>query len=163
MTDRSAPGTADDADAHVAQLCRPVLETQGYELVAAEWRHSRDRSTVRLYVERPGGVTIGECARLLRLLEPKLQVEGVVDERTDFEVASPGLDRPLHTASDFRRAVGHFVAIRRRSGKDEATEQVVAGEITNVDDAGIVLLLDSSESLAIPIAEIVEGRFDIRF
>ena len=163
MNRAAPPESETDADALVARLCLPVLESQGYELVAAEWRRGQQRATVRLYVDRPGGITVGECQKLLCVLEPKLQVEGIVDDNTDFEVASPGLDRPLHTAADFLRATGHFIALRRRPTEQPDTEERLLGKVAHVDDADLVLLLDSEERVTIPLSEVVEGTFDVRF
>ena len=163
MHDYGLPGSQADADALIARLCLPVIESQGYELVAAEWRRRSRGATVRLYVHRPGGITVGECQKLLRLLEPKLQVEGVVDDHTDFEVASPGLDRPLRTVSDFVRAMEHFVVVRRRSSDDPGREEMLVGKVAHVDEQDVVLVLDSQERVTVPMDEIVEGKFDVRF
>ena len=152
-----------DADAAVGRLCQPVLESQGYELVASEWRRGRKGATVRLFVHRPGGITVGECQTLVRLLEPKLQLEGIVDENTEFEVASPGLDRPLHTAADFTRALGHYVALRRRHGEGPHEEERLVGKVAHVDNADVVIILDAGERVAVPLSDVVEGKFDIRF
>ncbi len=150
-------------DEQVTRLCQGIVESLGYELVAAEWRRSTRRGIVRVYVHRPGGVTVGECQRLLRTLEPTLRVEGVVDDRTELEVASPGLDRPLKTAADFARATGHFVVVRRRRKADPSAEERLVGKVAHASEAEIVLMLDTNEQVTVPLSEVVEGRLDVRF
>jgi ribosome maturation factor RimP len=150
-------------DELVTRLCKGIVESLGYELVVAEWRRNPRRGIVRVYVHRPGGITVGECQKLLRTLEPTLRVEGVVDDQTEFEVASPGLDRPLKTAADFVRATDQFVTVRRCRKSDPNVEERLAGKLTHASEAEIVLLLDTNEQVAVPLSEVVEGRFDVRF
>lgn len=156
-------GTDHRPQALLTSICEPILAANGFELVEAIWQMNRRQPSVRLLVHRPGGITIGECQRVLRMLEPTLRVEGILDDRTEFEVASPGLDRPLHTASDFRRAEGYWVAIRRRGSTDPAREERLVGRLMSVNGDDIHLALDSGEDVTVAIAEVIEGKFDIRF
>lgn len=152
----------DSGDRHyyVARLCEPILEAHGFELVEATWQTGRRQPFVRLLVHKAGGITVGECQEVYRLLEPLLRVEGILDDRTIFEVASPGLDRPLRTAADFRRAEGYFVVIRRRN---VSTEERVAGRLLHASSEELTLALDSGETTTIPLGDVIEGKFDIRF
>jgi len=151
------------ADEHVARLCAPILEANGFELVEATWQTNRRQPLVRLLVHKTGGITVGECERIHRLLEPMLRVEGVVDDRTMLEVASPGLDRPLRTEADFRRAEGYFVAVRRRLSAEPPREERLVGRLLGCDGKMLTLTLDSGETVTIPFAEVIEGKHDIRF
>jgi ribosome maturation factor RimP len=92
-----------------------------------------------------------------------LRVEGVVDDRTMFEVASPGLDRPLRTESDFRRAEGYFVAVRRRLPTESPSEERLVGRLLRSASDALTMALDSGETVTIPFADVIEGKFDVRF
>jgi ribosome maturation factor RimP len=151
------------ADDHLARLCEPILEANGFELVEATWQTSRRQPLVRLLVHKTGGITVGECQKIHRLLEPMLRVEGVVDDRTMFEVASPGLDRPLRTESDFRRAEGYFVAVRRRLPTESPSEERLVGRLLRSASDALTMALDSGETVTIPFADVIEGKFDVRF
>lgn len=145
----------------IIALCRPLLEAEGIELVDVEWGSGAGHSTGRLFLHRPGGVTIGECQRMHRAVMAMLMVEGIANERTALEVGSPGLDRPLRTASDFRRAEGHFVTVRRRVAGDGGREERLVGKLLSAD-AALTLALDEGGEAAIPLDDVIEGRFDIR-
>ena len=152
-----------DRRAHLMRLCEPILESNGIELVDGEWKSGRRNAMIRLYIHKPGGVTVGECQRMLRKLEPMLMVEGILDDNTAFEVASPGLDRPLRTPKDFRRADGYFVTVRRRHPDFPEKEERYVGKVTYVVDSELTLVLDNGEEVILPMDEIIEGKFDIRF
>ncbi|MBT3269060.1 hypothetical protein HN371_18070 [Candidatus Poribacteria bacterium] len=145
----------------MAALCAPLLEAEGFEFVDAEWSSGAGNVTARLFVHRPGGVTVGECQRIHRMVMPMLRVESIVDDNTSFEVASPGLKRPLRRAADFRRAVGYYLTIRRRVADEPDCEERLVGKLLAAD-AALTVALDGGGEVEIPLDEVIEGRFDIR-
>ena len=82
----------------------------GYELVDVQ--ASNGGRLVRLFVDKPGGVTLDDCAAISRHLTRVLAVEGIDYER--LEVSSPGLDRPLRKEADFVRFAGQKAEVRMR-------------------------------------------------
>jgi len=89
----------------------PVVSGLGYELVDVQ--ASNGGRLVRVFIDKPGGITVDDCAALSRQLTRVLPVEGVEFER--LEVSSPGLDRPLRKASDFARFAGQKAEVRMRT------------------------------------------------
>ena len=83
----------------------------GYELVDVQ--ASNGGRLLRLFIDKPGGVTLEDCAAISRHLARVLAVEGIDYER--LEISSPGLDRPLRKASDFARFAGQRAEIRMRT------------------------------------------------
>ena len=83
----------------------------GYELVDVQ--ASNGGRLLRLFIDKPGGVTLEDCAAISRHLTRVLAVEGIDYER--LEVSSPGLDRPLRKASDYVRFAGQRAEIRMRT------------------------------------------------
>ena len=83
----------------------------GYELVDVQ--ASNGGRLLRLFIDKPGGVTLDDCAAISRHLSRVLAVEGIDYER--LEVSSPGLDRPLRKEADFARFSGHKAEIRMRT------------------------------------------------
>jgi ribosome maturation factor RimP len=82
----------------------------GYELVDVE-RSARGR-LLRLYIDKPGGVSVDDCAVVSRQVSRVLAVENVDYER--LEVSSPGLDRRLRDERDFARFAGQKARVRMR-------------------------------------------------
>jgi len=87
----------------------PVMRDHGLEFVDLEWRGIRPRGILRLFVDKPGGVGIGDCERLSREVGDVLDAAALIEGGYDLEVSSPGLDRQLRTEREFRWAVGKQV------------------------------------------------------
>jgi ribosome maturation factor RimP len=95
----------------VEKVIEPAVTGMGYELVDVQ--ASNGGRLLRLFIDKPGGVTLDDCAAISRHLTRVLAVEGIDYER--LEVSSPGLDRPLRKASDFARFAGQKAEIRMRT------------------------------------------------
>jgi ribosome maturation factor RimP len=131
----------------LAGIVESTLAGMGFELV--DMQLSGGGRLLRLFIDRPGGITVDHCAEVSRQLTRVFAVEGIDYER--LEVSSPGLDRPLRKAADFVRFAGSKVDVRMRtpdaSGRrrftgllrgadgDVATVEVEGRDVAlNVDD-----------------------------
>lgn len=90
----------------------PVLARDGYELVDVEWVRGGGRWTLRVFIDRPGGVNVDDCQLVSRTIDPILDVEDFIEPAYDLEVSSPGLDRPLRTPEHFERYRGQRVHVK---------------------------------------------------
>jgi ribosome maturation factor RimP len=91
-------------------ILEPTLAGMGFELVDAQV--SNRGRFLRIFMDKPGGITLEDCAAVSRHLSRVLEVEGIDYDR--LEVSSPGLDRPLRKAADFARFAGQKVDVRMR-------------------------------------------------
>jgi len=96
----------------VGSLVEPILEGMGYELVDVEYVSSYGRWILRLFVDKEGGVTIGDCAQISEELGDLIDVKEFIRHEYNLEVSSPGLDRPLTKEKDLPRALGKKVKVR---------------------------------------------------
>jgi ribosome maturation factor RimP len=92
-------------------VVEPAVTGMGYELVDVQ--ASNGGRLLRLFIDKPGGVTLDDCAAISRHLTRVLAVEGIDYER--LEVSSPGLDRPLRKERDFARFAGQKAEVRMRT------------------------------------------------
>jgi ribosome maturation factor RimP len=90
----------------------PVLVRDGFELVEVEWLRLAGRWTLRVFIDRPGGVGVDDCQAASRTIEPILDVEDFIEPAYDLEVSSPGLDRPLRKPQDFERYAGQRAHVK---------------------------------------------------
>jgi ribosome maturation factor RimP len=128
----------DELERRLTALVRPIVEDEGAELVGVECRGSPGSMTVRIYVDRSGGITLGECARISHGVSDRLEIEDSIAGKYKLEVSSPGLDRPLVTEADFRRAVGRNLRISLAdSGEGGLSGSEVVGEILSVEDGAV--------------------------
>ena len=89
----------------------PTVVGMGYELV--DVHASNGGRMLRVFIDKPGGITVDDCAAVSRQLTRVLPVEGLDFER--LEISSPGLDRPLRKAGDFTRFAGQRAELRMRT------------------------------------------------
>ena len=92
------------------ELLETTVSGLGYELVGVE-RPARG-GLLRIYIDKPGGITLDDCAGVSHQVSRVLAVENVRYDR--LEVSSPGLDRLLKGERDFARFVGHKARVKMR-------------------------------------------------
>ena len=98
----------------VRQLAQPLADEAGVELVDVEFGTHGSRRVVRVLLDKPGGVTVGDCESFSRRLSDCLEMNQTVPGRYDLEVSSPGVDRPLRTMEAVLRFAGQRAAIALR-------------------------------------------------
>lgn len=130
----------------VRSLVEPVLDPLGYELVDARFVSEYGRRILRLFVDREGGVSVGDCERISRELETLLEVEGVLGDRSVLEVSSPGLNRPLTKEAHFLKYVGKMASIATvRPPEEYGDRRNYKGLIVSVEDGRVVVEVDRQE------------------
>ena len=98
----------------VARIATPVLQDLGFRLVRVRIS-GQDGTTLQIMAERPDGtMDVGGCEQITEALSPVLDVEDPVKGEYRLEISSPGIDRPLVRASDFRRAVGYEAKVEMK-------------------------------------------------
>ena len=98
----------------VWRLAEPLCLSEGLELVHIEFQREQGGRTLRLYLDKPGGITLDDCAAVSRQLGDILDATLETQAPYRLEVSSPGLKRPLGRLEDFRRYGGRRVKIRTR-------------------------------------------------
>lgn len=96
----------------VADLVEPILDEMGFELVDAEYLSMHGRWVLRLYIDKGGGVTIDDCARVSEEIGDLIDIKDIITHEYTLEVSSPGLDRPLKKEKDLVWAIGRRVKVR---------------------------------------------------
>ncbi len=100
----------------LGELLAMTLPPLGYELV--DWEMLPKGRLVRVFIDKPQGVDVDDCARVSNHLTRLFTVENIAYDR--LEVSSPGLDRPLKTPADFGRFTGDEVQLSLREMTDGA-------------------------------------------
>src|SRR5436853_5643010 len=99
----------------VHAITERVAASLGVEVVELELRGGGKARMLRIFIDKPGGVTHDDCANLSREVSTILDVEDAVPGGTyTLEVSSPGLDRKLQKAADFERFTGSLVKLMTR-------------------------------------------------
>jgi len=102
----------------VRQLALPLADEAGFELVDVELVVQGRQRVVRLLLDRPGGLTLGDCASFSRRLADCLDMNQTVAGSYRLEVSSPGMDRPLTTLAAVARFAGRRVSLVGAAPRD---------------------------------------------
>jgi len=116
----------------------PVLAGLGYELVLLE---RAGRGLLRIFIDKPGGVTIDDCVAVSNHLTHLFTVENIDYER--LEVSSPGLDRPLVKPQDYARFAGETVTLKLRVPIENRRK--LAGQLIGLADGAVKVIVDGRE------------------
>ena len=93
-------------------LLEPIVTGFGFELVDVEYVKEAGTWYLRVYIDKPGGITVDDCEAVSRKFSDILDEKDYIEDAYIFEVSSPGLGRPLKKEKDFQRSLGEEVEIR---------------------------------------------------
>lgn len=121
----------------ISETVSPILWTLGLELADVVCVGQGSRSVVRVFIDKPEGVTLDDCERAHKALGPALDVADPFPHAYTLEVSSPGLDRPFKRIQDYRRAIGKRVTLKLR--EPLAGQWRLVGTLTGVTDDSVTL------------------------
>ena len=138
----------------IIEILTPMLDMDGIELVDVE-THGQ---TLRLLIHKQGGLSVADCQAVNHVVHPILEVHEHLASYTQLEVASPGIDRPLRTANDFRRNCGRTVQI-------EVTSEAgnVQGTVVEVHPERVVLAQTNGKTTSVQISQIRKAHIHLKW
>ena len=137
------------------QLLGPTITGLGYELWGLEYLSGGNRATLRIYIDTPGGVTLGDCERVSHQLNGVLDVDDPVRTVHTLEVSSPGLDRILFKPHQYELYLGQAVTMRLRFPLEGRRR--FEGVIEGVQDGDVVLRVNGA-TCAVPLEQVHRAR-----
>jgi ribosome maturation factor RimP len=145
-------------------LVASEIKPLGLELFELKVGGSKGRPVVDVRVEREDReqVTVDDCAAASRAIEHKLDAEDFGGKRYVLEVSSPGIERPLRNAKDWRRFVGSSAVVTTNVVGDPAGRRTDEVEIAGVDgDAGyevVIVRNERGDERRFPLAAVEKAR-----
>jgi ribosome maturation factor RimP len=154
-----------DLPARVAELAEQAAAADGVEVLEARLTGGRDGRVLHVVIDADAPVEADVVEQVARRLSRALDDEDPIPGRYTLEVATPGLDRPLHSARDFRRQLGHPVRVQLAEGTvldvpgDSQAQPVrqVEGTVREVDGDTVTLTVDG-EPVAVPLTQVLKGK-----
>jgi ribosome maturation factor RimP len=140
----------------VEAVVAPVLASHGLSVVDAEWHREGRRWVLRFFVDKPGGVSIGDCQAVSREAGDVLDVSGLIEPAYDLEVSSPGLDRELRKEREYAWAVGKDVRCWVREPVKGRTE--FSGRLLTVSATALTLEGSDAQIEEVPRALVTKAR-----
>jgi ribosome maturation factor RimP len=121
----------------ISEAVSPILWTLGLELADVVCVGQGPRSVVRVFIDKPEGVTLDDCERAHKALGPALDVADPFPHAYTLEVSSPGLDRPFKRLQDYRRNIGKRVSVKLK--EPLAGQWRLVGTLTGVTDNSVTM------------------------
>ena len=98
----------------ITDLIESILLELGFELVDVDYLSEHGKWVLRIYIDKAGGVTIDDCARISWELGDLIDIKDIVRHKYVLEVSSPGLNRPLKKEADFDRVIGKKIKVKMK-------------------------------------------------
>ncbi|MDL1969522.1 MAG: ribosome maturation factor RimP [Candidatus Desulfofervidaceae bacterium] len=143
----------------VEKLARPILESEGLELVDVEFQRETQGWVLRVYIDKEGGVSLDDCTGVSQQLSAALDVEDPIDTAYTLEVSSPGLTRPLKKARDYERYKGQLVQIK--TYRSVEGRKVFKGKLIGLED-DVVKIEIEGKVWEIPLKDIAKANLDFK-
>ena len=141
-------------------LIEPILAEGSMELVELTCQPQGHQAMVRVLVDRVGGVTIAQCARVNQRIGQALETANLIEGSYTIEVSSPGLDRPLVSKRDFERALGEDIQLELSVENGRSKE--LHGMLLAVQPEAIVLKTPAG-NITLPMAQIRVAKKALRW
>jgi ribosome maturation factor RimP len=139
----------------VWQMAEPLCRGEGVELVHIEYGREHGGRTLRIYLDKSGGITLDDCAHISRQLSDILDIGLESEGAYRLEVSSPGIPRPLGRMEDFNRFTGGRVKIRTTEPIDG--QKNFTGTLTGVNGSTVHLEVDN-RPVAIAFTDIAKAH-----
>jgi ribosome maturation factor RimP len=145
-----------------------VTRSHGLEVWDIVSRREPGGQVIRVFIDRPGpaatpeeSVSIEDCAEVSREMGTILDVEDPLPFAYTLEVSSPGLDRPLRGAEDYRRFAGRLAKIVVSEAVDN--QKAFEGRLRGVDENTVLLEGPKGRMHRLPMRLITRGRLEVEF
>ena len=153
---------------HIRTIAERVALSRGLEVWDIQSRREAPGHVVRVFIDRPGpaatpeeSVSIEDCAQVNREISTILDVEDPLPFAYTLEVSSPGLDRPLRGAVDYRRFSGRLakVVVSEAVNNQKAFE----GHLRGVEGEDVLLEVRNGRVHRLPLRLITRARLEVEF
>ena len=134
------------------ELLESTLAGLGYELV--DFERSGKGKMLRIFIDKPGGIGVEDCAKVSNHLSRVFAVEGIDYER--LEVSSPGLDRPLKKEQDFVRYTGQKARIKLRVPL--AGQRNFVGVLRETRAGKVEIEVDDGKRVSVDLSNLEKAR-----
>ncbi len=142
----------------IEQLTTPVLQEHGAELVDVQFVHEHGQWVLRFFLDKEGGITLGDCAIISDHLGRILDATDLIKQSYSLEVSSPGINRPLKKEADYQRFIGEKVDVTLYAPLNGRRH--FKGTLQSVN-SGVVIVQEAPQvSFALPLTDVAKAKLD---
>ena len=146
-------------DERIRGIAARAVGENNLELVHTQIVGASKSLTVRVFIDKQGGVTHEDCSSVSRQMDAVLDAEDFIPGNYTLEVSSPGLERELYSLKDFEKFVGNLAKIKT----SEAVEgqKNFRGRIVGIQDDVIIFEDKSKGTVRLIYAAVVKANLEI--
>lgn len=143
----------------IKHLAEQTAIDHGLELVHVEVAGPDGHPIVRVFIDKPGGVTHEDCSEVSHHLGTVLDVEDFIHSAYTLEVSSPGIERGLYKRADYERFAGHTAKLKTRVALQG--QRNFRGRILGVEGDEVIFDDRTSGQRLIPLESIAKANLEI--
>jgi ribosome maturation factor RimP len=145
----------------ISKIIEHVTEREGLELVHWEAVGPRSNLILRIYIDKPEGVTHGDCEVVSNQVGTLLDVEDLIPHSYTLEVSSPGVDRGLYKRADYERFAGNRVKLKTTEPING--QRNFRGKLMGIDQDAVKLDADGVGPIEIEYDKIAKANIEYEF
>jgi len=145
----------------IAGAIERVAAREGLELVHWEAVGPRNNFVLRIYIDKPGGVSHSDCEAVSKQVGTLLDVEDLIANRYILEVSSPGIERGLYKRADFERFAGSQIRLRVSAPIDG--QRNFRGKLIGLVGDNVCLEAEGRGPVEVPYESIVKANVEYQF
>ncbi len=152
----------------VREIAVRVASDYGLQIDDVRMRRESGAEILRVILDRPGpattpeeSVSTADCEKVSHALGTILDVEDVLPDSYTLEVSSPGLDRPIRDAEDYRRFAGRLAKIVTREPINRQT--AFAGRLRGLEGSDVLFESEGGKMVRLPLSSISRARLEVEF
>ena len=139
-------------------MAAEVAGKNGLELVHVEEKGTGKSRTLRVFIDKPEGVSIEDCSTVSRALSDLLDAEDLIQTEYILEVSSPGLERELYSLKDFERFAGSLAKVK--TDKPLNGQKNFRGKISKVEGEEIFFDDRTSGEVSFPYSAVAKANLE---
>jgi ribosome maturation factor RimP len=144
----------------VSALAEDILRSEGMELVDVQYRRESRGMVLRIFIDKPGGITLDDCRAISQQISDHLDVNDVIHYPYNLEVSSPGLNRLLKKESDFERFAGNVITLKTACLIDN--KKTFRGRLIGFRDGSVRMEVEG-KPVTIPYARVEKAHLEFQF
>lgn len=145
----------------VTVICDSIATNLNFELVDVEYIKELGSYYLRVYIDKPGGITLDDCQLMSESTSEKLDEKDPITSAYFLEVSSPGLDRPLKTDKDFNRNIGKDIDINLYSSFND--KKKYEGRLVEFNQNSISIVDEEGNEIEIPREAVSVVKLALKF
>lgn len=145
----------------IGDIIGRVAAREGLEVVHWETVGPRNHFVLRIFIDKPGGITHADCEAVSNQVGTLLDVEDLIPHQYTLEVSSPGIERGLYKPADYERFAGSRVRVKTSEAING--QRNFRGKLLGIEREAVSIEADGAGRIEIPYDKIAKANIEYEF